>query len=316
MVNRKFVSSVQNKDYSFDNENKRRALVHRLREEQVTKTGRRLYSNIYHPSFSNIKHYKKIVNSLSKTKQKEIFNFTQGEINYKQIINKSKEDAPYMTSETATTRTKNTRSNTADALHPFFEYFYSGTKLIKQGAKKDRMLAERRKDVSFIANLYSGNAMKNQVRQRHPSMFKDRKQFMGANNTQFEASNITKINDPRSMNKTGGFEIIEGPLVLEEPLRIDNKMRPFSNETMSMNPSPNLQKQKHEHSKMMKQYQDNTKINISEDIDSSMRKSSVLERIHLNKPNGNLANRPIDILYIEVSKNMTRDLNDRTGKFI
>lgn len=210
--------------------------------------------------------------------------------------------------------TKHNRSNTADNLNPFLQYFYSGTKIIKYGAKRDKMLAERKKDVSFISNLYSGNAVKKMVRQRHPSMFKGQRHNADRSKTPFEAANITKVNRRRIMNHTNGFEIIEGPLIPSESLKSGSKMRPFTNEKMSQMLSPNLQKQKHEHEMMMKQYQDKPKINYSEALDDAIHMSNVLEKIQQNEHNSHLANRPIDILYIEVPKNMTRDLMDRNRK--
>ena len=49
--------------------------------------GRRLYANIYHPSFSTAKHFKKIAQSLGRKEDKRIekFNMTQGELEYRYI---------------------------------------------------------------------------------------------------------------------------------------------------------------------------------------------------------------------------------------
>lgn len=87
VIKRKSISPVQSKVYVYDHESKKQALVNKLKEEQMTSSGRRLYANIYHPSFSTAKHFKKIANSLANRKQKdETFNITQGDINYNEII--------------------------------------------------------------------------------------------------------------------------------------------------------------------------------------------------------------------------------------
>ncbi|CAI2363358.1 unnamed protein product [Moneuplotes crassus] len=177
---------------------------------------RRIYTNLYHPSFSTKMHFMKMANALGKRPQNKTmknFDISQGNLDQENLILGMSQEAPKNQSMNASMilkqirgRRKN-RSNTAGNLQPFLQYFYSGTKIIKYGTKKTKALADSKRDFAFVSNLNSKDFLKKMIKQRHPSMFNCGKRSQSKEPAPFSVTNSGFMMRPNLINQDDDFAL-------------------------------------------------------------------------------------------------------------